>query len=253
MHLGVIPDGNRRYAKEEGIENSEAYRQAKNVIGKVFENHEKLPAEIDELTIYLLSEENLRRGEEELETLFDLLHENMEQLLERINGANIDTEKVKEIAEKTDIDIENPGKLEQFDRDQFSFNWATTRPEIVPDRIQEKMRELEERFSDGERQLNALISYTGKKDILEATRKVKEKDLELNQENIRKELEISTDMDFVIRTGNNPRRECLSGFPIWNSSYAEYYHIEKHFPRITSDDVAEALEHYQKLRRKKGS
>jgi len=69
---------------------------------------------------------------------------------------------------------------------------------------------------------------------------------------LKNNLEIKSDIDYVIRTGDNPTRECLSGFPIWNSSYSEFYHINKNFPAVTPEDVKDALKHFQKLRTKRG-
>ncbi len=222
MHLGVIPDGNRRYARNHSMPKMEAYRKAKDVIAEVSDHLDEFPMEIDEATFYLLSEENLKRDEDELEALYQLLEENMEEVAERFND------------------------------EDFRFNWATTRPDAIPEKLREKLRELEERFDSGEKRLNALIAYSGKRDITKAAEKLREADEKIDAENLSNHLEIRTDIDYVIRTGDNPTRECLSGFPIWNSSYAEYRHIKKNFPAVTPGDIRDALEHFEKLRRKKG-
>ncbi|MFB6204516.1 MAG: undecaprenyl diphosphate synthase family protein [Candidatus Nanohaloarchaea archaeon] len=220
MHLGVIPDGNRRYAEEKGIENEEAYREAKEVIkeiGRKLKNQH-----IEEATFYLLSEENLKREEEELENLFSLMDNYIEEVAENYN------------------------------REGFMLNWASTNPGALPDRIREKLERLEEKFDEGEKRVNLLISYDGKRDILQASEQVANNGGDFSRDQLREHLEVETDIDYVIRTGDNPTRECLSGFPLWNASYAEYYHIRKHFPAVTVDDVKDALEHFRDLRRKKG-
>ena len=111
------------------------------------------------------------------------------------------------------------------------------------------VEDLEKEFNEGKKTLNALISYDGKKDIVQASNYV---DGDSSRESLRENLEISSDIDYVIRTGDNPTRECLSGFPIWNASYAEFYHLKKNFPAVTPDDIKEALNHFQQLRMKKG-
>ena len=219
MHLGVIPDGNRRYAENHNMPKIKAYRKAKNVIAEVFENVEELPFEIDEATFYLLSEENLKRDDEDLEELFKLMEQHISEIAERLNDTG------------------------------FVFNWVSTRPEAIPEHLQRKLKELEKEFDEGEKTLNALISYSGKQDIVNASDKLNGKSSEMELEN---NLEIKSDIDYVIRTGDNPTRECLSGFPIWNSSYAEFYHLKKNFPAVTEEDVKDALNHFQKLRKKKG-
>lgn len=219
MDLGVIPDGNRRYADQNRISKIRSYRKAKEKILTIFEDlSEDNDFDVDSVTFYLLSEENLKRPEEELENLFDLLRES-----------------ISELAEK-------------FSDNGYSFNWCTTNPTAIPEDLREQLRNLEEEYSNGEKTVNALISYSGKKDVLQAAQKAEE----VTEEDLENNLQVENDIDFVIRTGDNPERECISGFPIWNSSYAEFYHVKKNFPGITTEDVEEALNHYKKLRRKKG-
>jgi undecaprenyl diphosphate synthase len=220
MHLGVIPDGNRRYADNHNLAKVKAYRKAKNVIAGIFDDIDDLPVEIEEATFYLLSEENLKRDEEDLQDLFNLMEQHISEIAERLNESG------------------------------FAFNWVSTNPSAIPEHLQQKLRDLEDEFNKGEKTLNALISYSGKKDIVGATRQL---DGEVSKKDLKENLEISSEIDYVVRTGDNPTRECLSGFPIWNSSYAEFYHLKKNFPAVTHQDVKEALEHFQKLRKKKGA
>lgn len=220
MHLGIIPDGNRRYARENRIGKKQAYSKASDVIadlGKKFKD-----SEVEEVSFYLLSEENLERDEEEIETLFELFENSIDEL------------------------------VSEFAENGFSVNWATTRPEAIPEHLAEKLRQLEKEFNKGKKKVNLLISYSGKQDIIDATKELRQEDKDFTEENISEKLEITGEIDFVIRTGDNPRRECISGFPIWNSSYSEYYHVKKNFPAIIEEDVEEAIEHFKQLRRKKG-
>lgn len=219
MHLGVIPDGNRRYAENNNMPKIKAYKKAKDVIADVFENVEELPFEIDEATFYLLSEENLKRDDEDLQDLFELMEQHISEIAEKLNDTG------------------------------FVFNWISTRPEAIPEHLQRKLKDLEKEFDEGEKTFNALISYSGKQDIVKAADKLNGKS---SKQKIKDNLEINSDIDYVIRTGDNPTRECLSGFPIWNSSYAEFYHLKKNFPAVDEEDVKDALNHFQKLRKKKG-
>jgi undecaprenyl diphosphate synthase len=222
MHIGVIPDGNRRYARSHDIEKYNAYEQARDTIKNVTDSLNGFSKDIESITFYLLSEENLKRSEDDLETLFKLLDENVEDM------------------------------ASYFDGKDFSVNWASTNQEPLPDMLVEKLESIEERYSDGGTQVNLLISYDGKEDILKASEEIAAKGSSFDREEMKRHLEIKHDIDFVIRTGDNPDRECLSGFPIWNASYAEFYHIKKNFPAVEPEDVEEALDHFKKLRRKKG-
>jgi undecaprenyl diphosphate synthase len=222
MHIGVIPDGNRRYARSHDIEKYNAYEQARDTIKNVTDSLNGFSKDIESITFYLLSEENLKRSEDDLETLFKLLDENVEDM------------------------------ASYFDGKDFSVNWASTNQEPLPDMLVEKLESIEERYSDGGTQVNLLISYDGKEDILKASEEIAANGSSFDREEMKSHLEIKHDIDFVIRTGDNPDRECLSGFPIWNASYAEFYHIKKNFPAVEPEDVEEALDHFKKLRRKKG-
>ncbi|MBY6287209.1 hypothetical protein GLT90_01225 [Nanohaloarchaea archaeon H12] len=222
MHVGVIPDGNRRYAEQKEISRRKAYKNAKQTVKHVTRSLKDYSEDVDSITFYLLSEENLKRDEEELETLFDLLEGNIDEIGEFL------------------------------DEKEYSVNWASTNPEALPQYLKDKLADIEQKYSRGSKTVNLLISYSGKQDILEASKKLEDKGLEHTEENFSECLEIHDDIDFVIRTGDNPERECISGFPIWNSSYAEFYHIRKNFPSVSTDDVREALDHFKSLRRKKG-
>ncbi|MFB6242417.1 MAG: undecaprenyl diphosphate synthase family protein [Candidatus Nanosalina sp.] len=222
MHIGVIPDGNRRYARSHDIEKYDAYEEARDTIKNVTDSLNGFSDDLESITFYLLSEENLKRSEEDLETLFELLRENVEDMADFFEGKG------------------------------FSVNWASTNPEPLPEGLKQKLESLEERYNGGETRVNLLISYDGKEDILEASEEVADEDADFSREELSQHLEIQEDIDFVIRTGDNPDRECLSGFPIWNASYAEFYHIKKNFPAVEPEDVEEALDHFKKLRRKKG-
>ncbi|MFB6202917.1 MAG: undecaprenyl diphosphate synthase family protein [Candidatus Nanohaloarchaea archaeon] len=218
--MGIIPDGNRRYAESNGITQFRAYRKAKDTIKDVVSDFDG--DRVREVTVYMLSEENFRRDESELENLFKLFKESQE-LFEKVGEAG------------------------------FSVNWAATAPGKLPEDISQRLRELEEKYSEGKKKLNMLVAYSGKEDILESAREIAENSGEYTRENMKENLEIGSEIDFVVRTGDNPTRECLSGFPLWNASYAEYYHIQKNFPNITTEDVQDALDHYDRLRKKRGS
>lgn len=219
MHLGVIPDGNRRYADKNGLAKVKAYRKAKDVIANVFQDIDDFPVEIEEATFYLLSEENLKRKDKDLQDLFKLMENHISEIAEKLNEFG------------------------------FAFNWVSTKPDAIPEHLQDKLKDLEEEFSNGDKTLNALISYDGKQDIVQASKKVNG---EASRDIVKQNLELSSNIDYVIRTGDNPTRECLSGFPIWNSSYAEFYHLKKNFPAVNPEDVKEALNHFRKLRKKRG-
>ncbi|MFW6436952.1 MAG: undecaprenyl diphosphate synthase family protein [Halococcoides sp.] len=233
MHLGLIPDGHRRYAEERGISDRRAYLKAKNLLDEIIRDLDTLTEQcgeqveaIDTLTVYALSEENLRREEEELVILYEMLEEYAEAVIAEFPGT------------------------------EYDVRWLSTAPETVPASTREAMDRVADHFTGDEITINILLSYTGKADIVNAANAIADGsapvDPPVSTADFADALELSTDIDYVIRTGDNPRRECLSGFPIWNAAYAEYYHYEKNFPALTVADMQAALDHVTSLRQKRG-
>lgn len=233
MHLGLIPDGHRRYADERGISDRRAYLQAKNLLDEIIRDLDSLTDQcsdevdmIDELTVYALSEENLRRDEEELVILYDMLEAYADEVIEEFPGT------------------------------RFDVRWLSTAPETMPESTRAAMDRVADHFTGEEVTINVLLSYTGTADIVNAANAIADGsapvDPPVSAEEFAAALDLSSEIDYVVRTGDNPRRECLSGFPIWNASYAEYYHYEKNFPALTVADMQAALDHVTSLRRNEG-
>lgn len=234
MHVGLIPDGHRRYADENNISNKESYLKSQNMVFELskrlnkdrehyIQKKEKYDDIVEEVTVYALSENNLRRDNEELEVFYSALDEYFDILLK---GSRIDKEEI----EKLDV----------------SFISTCTSP--LPDKIKRKAKKIEDKFEGDDLSLNILLSYDGRKEITKCLEDVESPNLSSVWDN----LLLDSEIDFVIRTGDNPYRECLSGFPIWQASYSEYYHIDKNFPAVSMDDMENAIKHYRKLRRKRG-
>ena len=102
-----------------------------------------------------------------------------------------------------------------------------------------------------------LIGYTGQSEILGAisspSNRIKNLLFGLKDSDLRKNLKIKTPCDFIIRTGEeSEEREARSGFLLWQSAYAEYYHINKFFPDVTEEDFNEAWDYFMNTKRRKG-
>ena len=102
-----------------------------------------------------------------------------------------------------------------------------------------------------------LIGYTGQSEILSAIssplNRVKNLLFGLSEKDIKSSLKVKTPCDFIIRTGEeSEEREARSGFLLWQSAYAEYYHINKFFPEVTEEDFNKAWNHFINTRRRKG-
>ncbi|MFC1912735.1 polyprenyl diphosphate synthase [Chloroflexota bacterium] len=228
-HVGLIPDGNRRWARERGLEPWEGQRKGAEKEELFIEwclDHE----EIDEITTYGLSEENYRRSARELTELYNLFDDEFTKLLTK---EKIHTHRVK-------------------------INVICTNAKPLPkDLIKLFGRLREETKNYGDKVLNLLIGYTGQAELLEAIasprNRLKNLFFGLTGEDLRHGLKVKRPCDFIIRTGEeSEEREARSGFLLWQSAYAEYYHMSKYFPDVTKKDLNEAWAYFEHTGRKKG-
>ena len=228
-HIGLIPDGNRRWAKERGLEPWEGHRKGAEK-GELFIewciDHE----DIFEITTYGLSEENFKRPVEELEKLYELYYEELTKLINK----------------------------EKVHKNRVKINVISTNTVPIPKNLIQLFNRLRtETKSYGDKVLNLLIGYTGQAELLSAIssplNRIKNLFFGLTEEELVNSLMVKEPCDFIIRTGEeSEEREARSGFLLWQSAYSEYYHINKFFPEVTKEDFDKAWSYFQNTRRRKG-
>ena len=228
-HIGLIPDGNRRWAREKGLEPWEGHRKGGEKI-ELFLDWCNDNEGISEISIYLLSEENFKRPAEELLKLYKLYENELAKL--------IDSEKIHKRRVRIYI--------------------VSTNVKAFPENLVRVFHRLETATKDYENKvLNLLIGYTGQSEILSAVssplNRLKNLLFGLSEQDLKNNLRVKTPCDFVIRTGEeSEEREARSGFLLWQSAYSEYYHINKFFPDVIAQDFDAAWDYFKKTRRRKG-
>jgi len=224
-HIGVIPDGNRRYAKKYGLTYLEAYQHGVEKAQDFAEWCRELG--IKYLTYYSLSLENLKnRSSSELDILFKLMEQYLKKMLydERIHR-----ERVR---------IRVAGRIEK-----------------LPSNIQQLIKELEKATASYDRyHIILLIAYSGRLEIIDAVRKILTNmsgSCNVNEEVFRRYLYIPEipDPDLILRTSGEMR---ISNFLLWQSAYSELIFIKKYWPEITKEDLIRAIEEYQHRERRFG-
>ncbi|MCH7902186.1 di-trans,poly-cis-decaprenylcistransferase [archaeon] len=229
-HIGIIPDGNRRWAKNNGLDTGAGHQSGSEKM-ELFINWAVKNPEIDEITIYGLSEENFNRNPSELSNLYDIYYKGLSRLL-----------KSKEIHDN-----------------KVSVNFISTNSAKVPRNIIDVCKELKsETKYYGSKILNILIGYTGQSEILKSVsspmNRIKNLFFGLSEEDISKHLRVKHECDLVIRTGEEEaKREAKSGFLLWQSAYSEYYHIPKYWPEVEEKDFDQAWEYFMNSKRLKGT
>lgn len=225
-HLGIIVDGNGRWAKERGLSRSEGHKAGaealKNII--LYLSREKL---VKFLSLYVFSTENFGRPAEEVNYLMDLF-------LKWFTT-------VKKEYRKENIKIYFSGRKEYLSKN-----------------IVEAMNTLEiETANNDGLVVNFCLSYGGRAEIVDATKKIVKKvqnneitiddiDEKLFAKNLYHEL---PDVDFLIRTSGENR---ISNFMLWQISYAEFYFPKVYFPDFDIKELDKALLEYENRDRRFG-
>ena len=226
-HIGIIVDGNGRWAKEKGKSRSEGHKAGAETLEKIilYISKENIA---NYLSLYVFSTENFSRSPEEVNYLMELFMKWFKKCKEKYKDANIKV--------------------------LFSSQKEFLKPEIV-----KAIDELEEATKDNNGLVvNFCLSYGGRQEIVDATKKIATAVLEnkLNINDINEELfkkylyNDLPDVDFLIRTSGENR---VSNFMLWQISYAEMYFPKVYFPDFTPKCLEEAIEEYEKRDRRFGN
>ncbi len=229
VHIGIIPDGNRRWATRKGLDrlvgHEYGYQRMRDVVRWIFDLGIKI------VTVYVMSTENcIKRPREERDHIFSLLIKGLREL---------DNEGY---LTKNNIRIRIFGKTELWPRE-----------------VRELARELEIKYGNrGDKVLNIALCYGGRHEIVEAARRiavdVKNGSIkidEINEDVFKKYLYTSDlpDPDLVIRTSGEER---ISNFLLWQTAYSELYFCEAYWPDFRRIDLLRAIRSYQKRERRFG-
>ncbi len=221
-HIAIIPDGNRRWGREKGISMREAYAIGIRKIGDVMKWCKE--ADIRMLTMWGFSTDNFRRDEKEITDLFGLFKENLKKALD------------SDEKNKHDLRVRFFGRLHLF-----------------PQEIQEMIKKAEEiSAKNSAYQLNLLLSYGGREEIVDTVNEIISKGItKVDEKTISEHLYTRDlpDPDLIIRTSGEQR---LSGLLPWQSCYSEFYFCNKLWPDFSQEDLKDALEDFAERKRRYG-
>ncbi|AJC84895.1 polyprenyl diphosphate synthase [Campylobacter peloridis] len=213
-HLAIVMDGNRRWAKKNGLLEKIGYSQGAKVVEKIIEIC--IEEKIQNLTLYAFSTENWQRPKEEVDFLFRLLDKYLEE------------------------------SLDKFIANEVRFK-AIGNLSLLDDKIYKKIQNFQEKTKKYTKLcVNLAISYGAKDEIVRAVKKVIEKNLEINEANIQANLDLSEDVDLFLRVGSAKR---ISNFLLWQSSYAEIHFSQTLFPALTKKEFSNIIAEYKKRKR----
>lgn len=218
-HIGVIMDGNGRWAKKRGLPRSAGHKAGAESLKKIVTEANKLG--IPYITVYAFSTENWKRPQAEVDYLMNLLMDYLINAEKTLAGENVRIRAIgsrKELSEEMCRQIEKTEKL-TADRDGIVMNIA--------------------------------LNYGGREEIVNAVRSVCD-DVSAGRlvaddvtESVFEDKLYTAgqpDVDLLIRTSGEQR---LSNFMLWQVSYAELVFVKKAWPDFKPADLHECIKIYQ--------
>ncbi|MHA1653331.1 MAG: polyprenyl diphosphate synthase [Candidatus Thorarchaeota archaeon] len=228
-HVGIILDGNRRYAREHGLDvpwfgHRLGAQKVMEVLRILWE------AGVKVCTLYTFSIENFQRNEREVREIMEIAKE---KFTEVVNNPDVHRHRIK-------------------------IN-AIGRVDLLPPDVQDAIRLAEEstaHYSD--HILNVAIGYSGRTELVDAVREIARKveagellHADIDESVIEEHLYTHgiPDPDLIIRTSGEER---LSGFLLWQSAYSELYFAQIYWPAVRRIDIWRALRSYERRSRRFG-
>jgi len=229
-HIGVMCDGNRRWAREAGFDDvNHGHRVGAQKIAEMLSWCDAAGVEV--VTLYLLATANLRRDPEELEPLLEIITD----VVDELTGPDANWQ------------VRIVGALEQL-------------PAVTAQRLREAAARTADRPGAS---VNVAVGYGGRQEIVDGVRAllIDRATAGLSAAQLADAVTVDAigehlytsgqpDPDLVIRTSGEQR---LSGFLLWQSAYSEFYFCEAYWPEFRRVDFLRALRDYGARHRRFGS
>lgn len=225
-HVGIILDGNGRWAQQRNLSRSEGHKAGFEALKKVAVYI--LSKGVKQLSVFAFSTENFKRSEEEVSFLMNLF--------------------IKKFTEEANY----------FNEKNIKVVFSGIRNKPLPNSVIKAMNTLEEQTKNNTNGiLNICLNYGGRAEIVDATKKIvndvinNKLDIDsLNEEIYSNYLYQKLEpIDLLIRTSGENR---ISNFMLWQLAYAEFYFPNIYFPDFNEDEFDKALLEYNKRDRRFG-
>ena len=226
-HIAIIMDGNRRWAKQKGLDPKLGHREGAKALENIALYANKIGLKY--LTVYAFSTENWKRAEDEVGTLMLLLQNYLERFSKKADAYNIKINILGDI-------------------------------EVLNDGLKKQIKEAVEKTKNNTGLvLNIAFNYGGRAEIIKATKEIVKRvqNGELNLEDINDaefEKGLYTagqpDPDLLIRTSGELR---TSNYLPWQIVYSEFYFTDKFWPEFDNEELLKAIYEFQKRNRRFGA
>lgn len=225
-HIGIILDGNRRFAKRLMLKPWKGHEFGYEKIRKFLNWCREL--NIKEITLYCFSMQNFNRSKKEFDYLMDIFEKAFNEI-------------------STDKDIH---------KYKIRIN-VIGRYYLFPEKVQTSIKKAVDATNNyNDYKVNIALAYGGREEIIDAVKKiaekVKDKELkinEINEKTFAENLYLDKEPNLIIRTGGEQR---TSNFLPWQSIYSEWFFLEKTWPEFEKEDLITVIEEYKQRQRRFG-
>ncbi len=218
-HVAIIMDGNGRWGLKYKKSRNAGHKAGLKTVEKIIK--ETIKNKIRYLTLYAFSTENWKRPKKEINFLFNLLENFLNNRIKELNDQDI---RLKIIGIK---------------------NFSPKLNKLL--NLSEKKTSKNQKL-----QINLALNYGSKFELINAFKTLQKKKDKLNEKNLKKYLFTKNipDPDLLIRTGNTRR---LSNFLLWQIAYSEIFFEKKLWPEFNEKDYNKIIKSYKKIKRNFGN
>lgn len=222
-HIGIIMDGNGRWAELRGLPRLEGHKRGVVRVREIIETVYKMGLEV--LTLYAFSLENWMRPKDEVAVIMNLLEDTLQQ------------------------------ELASFAEREIRFRVIGNRDKLT-EGLRNAIELVETMTMNNERlTIQCALSYGGRDELIRAIKKALFLNLsmdEITEDRISNLLDTEgvPDPDLIIRTSGEQR---LSNFLLWQSAYSELYFTPTLWPDFTKEELLESIYEYQMRDRRFGN
>ncbi|MGL4677640.1 MAG: polyprenyl diphosphate synthase [Brevinema sp.] len=223
-HIAIIPDGNRRWAKQHLLPDAKGHEAGFETLRILLKECRELGPKI--LSFYAFSTENFKREQKEIQQLFSLLEQVLDQFAQELTKNNI----------------------------QLRVSGSQNN---LPSKLIKKLNSAVQQCSQGDFILNICFNYGAQEEFINIGKEILRTAHTLKEEDITAEYIQShlwngdlPPVDLLIRTSGEYR---ISNFMLWQCAYAEFYFSDKLWPDFNAQDLSKALKEFHDRQRRYGT
>ena len=218
-HIAIIMDGNGRWGLKKKNSRNYGHKKGLETVGNII--NASIEKNIKYLTLFIFSTENWKRPLNEINYLFKLLDYYLDKEINNLLKKKI---KIKVIGNISPL----------------------------PKHLKSKIKNVINLTKENKKiQINMALNYGSRQEIINSFKKIKKKNLAINENNIEKNLYTYgvPNPDLLIRTGNTNR---ISNFLMWQLTYTEIFFVNKMWPDFNKNDFYKIINQYEKIKRNFG-